>query len=54
MTDRTPKQQPQKPSPQYDRLLKGEITSEQYVKSLKSARSGRYVSRNTRGGSASA
>lgn len=46
MTDRTP-EKPPKPSPQYDRLLKGEITSKQYVQSLKSARSGRYVSRDT-------
>jgi hypothetical protein len=53
MTDRTPSKPP-RPSPQYDRLLKGEITSKQYVKSLKSARSGRHASRGTRSRAASA
>jgi hypothetical protein len=36
-------------SRQYDRLLKGEITSKDYVNTLKQAQSGRYSSRTTNG-----
>lgn len=41
-------------SRQYDRLLKGEITSKQYVKTLKQAHSGRYSSPRSTGRKASA
>jgi hypothetical protein len=47
VSDPNPKKSEQ--SSQYDRLLKGEITSKDYVNTLKQAQSGRYSSRTTNG-----
>jgi hypothetical protein len=47
VSDPNPKQSEH--SRQYDRLLKGEITSKDYVKTLKQAQSGRYSSRTSTG-----
>ena len=53
MTEPSPNKKPKQPSENYDRLLKGEITSKQYVKTLKKqAQSGRYVSRRASKGGA--
>ena len=55
MTEPSPNKKPKQPSENYDRLLKGEITSKQYVKTLKKqAQSGRYVSRRAAKGGAAA
>lgn len=53
MTDPTQKKSQQAMSP-YDRLLRGEISSKQYVKSLKQAKTGRYVASKNRRGTAAA
>lgn len=48
LTEPTPNHKTKQPSRTYDKLLKGEITSKQYVKMLKQqARSGKYVSRRS-------
>jgi hypothetical protein len=47
MTELAPRR-PKQPSPEYDRLLRGEISSKQYVDSLKQAKPEPYVSPKNR------
>jgi len=55
VTEPSPNNKPKQSSQYYDRLLKGEITSKQYVKTLKKqAQSGRHISRRSAARKASA